>query len=258
MPGLCVRASRWTLPILGLVCAPWQLGAAEPTETCICTGVAKRQDDGQLHARSREVQKWSGGRLVSAITTWTDASGKTIARQSERHGEAGFVPEARYEDLRTGVLMETGPAAGGKARLAFREGKDAKIEGKIVDPDGKAVGMGGLDPFIRASWADIDAGKSVEFAMLAPSRLEWYRFRLRRLGDAQQGGRRVVRVAVEPRNALIRTLAGDLVLTWDPQAGHTVAFRGRDSVDDAEGDAVSVSTSYHCTRSAAAEPGAAN
>ena len=256
MPVPCKRVSLWTLLVLGLASAP--LLAAEPTETLVCTGVAKRQDDGKLHANSREVQKWQGGRILSSTTVWTDATGKTIARQSERHGDNAFVPEARYEDLRTGLLMETGPAPGGKARLALREGKDAKVEHKVVEPDGRVVGMGGLDPFMRATWADIEAGKAVEFSLLAPSRLEWYRFRLRKLGDAQLAGRRVVKVAVEPRNALIRTLAGDLVLTWDPAAASSVAFRGRDSVDDADGDGVAVSTSYHCVRAPAAEPAAAN
>ena len=64
-----------------------------------------------------------------------------------------------------------------------------------------------------------------------------YRFRIRKLGEVVKAGRRLVRVALEPDNWAVRTVAGQLILTIDPLKGHAVAFKGGSGSGDAS-DAV--------------------
>lgn len=248
--------ARWPLAcVLAVgVWLPWQAPAApqpesSPTASTVrtCDGKAWRLDDGKHFYDMRVRQRWQGGVPRSSETTWTDPEGKVFARQSLEYGATPFMPVIRFSDLRRGVLLESAPAPGGKARVSRREGTGKPLESKLLSPSAPVVGTGAIDAFLRANWARIDAGEKVAFSLVAPSRLDWYRFRVRRLGEDMRGKRRVVRVVLEPDSWALRAFAGQLVLSVDPEAGHAVAFQGRDRIADADGEPVKVRTRLHCT-----------
>src|SRR5262249_21132700 len=60
------------------------------------------------------------------------------------------------------------------------------------------------------------AGETLGFSMVVPRRLDWYRMRIHRAGTVQKQGRELVRFTLEPDSMIIRALAGNFEMQFDP------------------------------------------
>ncbi len=169
------RRARAT--VLGLV-ATWACGAFALAADLTFTGYARGMDDGRLlYTESHHVSDWGGPRESRVVLYRCAPGGQPFARKDLTYGAVREEPEFSLLDARTGYqegLRRTpqGPRVFQRpdARAPVRE---AKVPGNVA-----IVTDAGFDEFVRKHWAELEAGRTVRFPFLIPSRLDFLTFKV--------------------------------------------------------------------------------
>lgn len=134
--------------------------------------------------------------------------------------------------------------------LGYREGitqigKDVTLS-KTVKGSTKTATVPKKDPitadsgfhnFLRANFKDLLDRKTVAFTFIAAGNLDSYKFRAKRIADTTFEGKTAVRFLVEA-NSLLRIVAPNLELTYDPDQQRLLEYRGPSNVIDPATDKV--------------------
>ncbi len=217
--------------------------AARAAEVERLTGTARGRDGSVLYTEEHVVEV-EGGRPQSAVTTYRDPSGATIAELRTDFSADLFAPGYAFTDLRTGA-SEAVAVAAQELRLESR-GRSRTLP----RPTQLATGQG-LDRLVRDHLSQLAAGKELRVSYAIPSRRDVYAFRVR--GRAE-GGR--VRVRVEPASFVLRVLAPDLQVEYDRDTGRLLEYRGASNLSFGKGENPQVEITYaYPTAVAAREEG---
>lgn len=146
-------------------------------------GYARGMDDGRLlYTESHHVADAGGVRETRVVLYRCAAGGQPFARKELSYGAVREEPEFSLLDARTGYLeglrrTPQGPRVFQRAdaRAPLRE---AKVPGNVA-----IVTDAGFDEFVRKHWAELEAGRTVRFPFLIPSRLDFLTFKVIKARD---------------------------------------------------------------------------
>lgn len=146
-------------------------------------GYARGMEDGRLlYTESHHVSD-SGGARESRVVLYRCASGgQPFARKELTYGAVREEPEFTLLDARTGYLeglrrTPQGPRVFQRADAGAAT-REAKVPGNVA-----IVTDAGFDEFVRKHWADLEAGRTVRFPFLIPSRLDFLTFKVSKERD---------------------------------------------------------------------------
>jgi len=183
------------------------------------------------------------GRTVGYRSLAKSPSGATLLKTSSKPTANPLIPDYTVEDPRTGLMLRARPVAGG-VELRHREKRGAKTERKIVKPPSPAVNGAGLPVLLGRRLEQLAAGRTVAFALTAPSRLDWYRFQAVGKGRRKVGGVETVVVVVKPQSRFLRVFAGEMRFFIAPTTRRVMRYEGIANVRDDDGDRYKVRLTY--------------
>lgn len=192
----------------------------------------------------RSSERWQDGKCVGIDTVYLDTSGKTISRRVVKAGRSPLMPDEVFDDLRHGYHTESRLLADGGVEVRYRSATGEDIERKVLRPKLVPVNGAGVIEAIRVHWGRLVAGGRVDMALIVPQRMDWYQFRLRKSGVGKRGELETTTFVLEPNNALLRAVAGELRFELDNASGGLVRYRGQIDVKDLEGDTMQVDVSW--------------
>jgi hypothetical protein len=104
---------------------------------------------------------------------------ESFARKSLRYGEVREQPEFTFADGRGGYTEGLRRTPGGP-QVFMREDaratpRESPLPGNVV-----IVADAGFDEFVRRHWGDLEAGRTVRFPFLVPSRLDFLTFKVKK------------------------------------------------------------------------------
>ena len=113
--------------------------------------------------------------------------GAAFARKLLRYGEVREEPEFDFVDARSGHAegLRRGP---GGPRVYQRDSARAPQREAAVPANVVVVSDAGFDEFVRRHWRELEAGRTVSFPFLVPSRLDFLSFKVHKHGEASVEG----------------------------------------------------------------------
>lgn len=192
------------------------------------------KSDRYLYTEVHE-QNIVAGKWVSGAISYFAPDGKKLGAKTLDFSLDPFVPLYNYQlpglGYREGItkigstVELTKADKGGKPKLASVPKKDP------ITADS------GFHNFLRASFPDLMARKTVPFTFIAAGNLDSYKFRAKRIEDTLFEGKKAVRFLVEA-NSLLRIVAPNLIVTYDPDQQRLLEYRGPSNVINPETDKV--------------------
>jgi hypothetical protein len=176
---------RVGLPLLAACAAV--LACADPQAAVAAdlgfTGYARDLETGRLLYIESHFVRGHGEPGESRIVLYRCANGtETFARKELNYGSVREEPEFSFVDGRSGYTEGLRRGPGGpvvfqrdSARAPARE---AKVPSNVA-----VVADAGFDEFVRKHWSELEAGQTVRFAFLIPSRLDFLTFKVKKHRD---------------------------------------------------------------------------
>lgn len=167
------------LPIVPLLSTAALLLAALPgvvaADIIEVTGEARAPDDGTLLYTEQHLLRHDGDTLRERLVLYRCPDGRPFAQKAVSYGELPQAPQFELRDQRFGYVegYRDGEAFVRRSAEADRQRDAVKADALVVDA--------GFDEFVRANWDALQAGDTLPLDFLVPSRLDAYRFKLRRL-----------------------------------------------------------------------------
>lgn len=173
---------RATGALLGLLLAGLALPA--PAVDQVFTGYARDLETRRLLYVESHFVRAAGTvgeqRVVLYRCASGDASGNAVfARKELEYGAAREEPRFTLLDGRTGYTEGLRRTAQG-LEVFQRESGSASLRRARVPGNVAIVSDAGFDEFVRRHWAELEAGDTVRFPFLVPSRLDFLTFKVKK------------------------------------------------------------------------------
>lgn len=152
------------------------------------TGYARSRDDGRvLYVESHHVRRAGEVGEARIVMYRCSAEGPAFARKELTYGATRETPEFTFTDARSGYTEGLRRTAQGPRVFQQENSKAPRREAK-VSTDVALVSDAGFDEFVRKYWAELEAGKTVRFPFLIPSRLDYLTFKVKKNRETQIEG----------------------------------------------------------------------
>lgn len=138
------------------------------------------------------------------------------------------LPALQYQEAITKVTASS---------IEMLKSSHGKKKTGAVDNKAPMAADSGFHTFLRANFKDLMDGKTVPFTFVAAGNLDSFKFRAKRIEDTTFEGKKAVRFLVEA-NSLLRVVAPNLELTYDPGEQRLLEYRGPSNVIDPTTDKV--------------------
>ncbi len=186
--------------------------------------------------------KGSGNYLYTEVHEQTVTDGKWVSGSIKYYAADGALMGVKQMDFSQDPYI---PIYELKLEYGYREaitavGKKIDMRKQSKDKGEKADQVKRKDPMaadsgfhnlLRDRFADLMAGKTVEFRFIAAGNLDSYRFRAKRIEDTTFEGQDAVRLRAEP-DSLLRFVAPALTLTYEPEQKRLLEYQGISNVHD--------------------------
>ena len=129
--------------------------------------------------------------------------GPAFARKTLNYTTGRLAPEFQFEDARLGYI-EGLRREGTKKNVFLRDATDAPQRSAILKLEKGLVADAGFDELVRQNWSKLEAGDSLRFSFLVPSRLDYLSFKIKKIGETK--------IDDEPASIIQLNLSG--VLGW--------------------------------------------
>jgi len=136
-----------------------------------------------LYVESHFVSKALQADEARIVLYRCSAGGPAFARKELSYGATREEPQFTYVDARSGYT-EGLQRAGAALQVFQRESGSAQLRRAAVPANIVVVSDAGFDEFVRKHWSDLEAGRSVKFPFLIPSRLDYLNFRISKHGES--------------------------------------------------------------------------
>ena len=199
-------------------------------------GTAYDRDDASVLYRESHYVEYAGERVVERLVLYRCPDGAPFARKRVA-GEFGtpWLPDFDMQDQRLGY--REGLDGDAESLSVFvQEDADSEVEREPIDEvPVDLVADAGFDAFVRDNWDRLATGEPVAFHFLVPSRLDYTRFKVKRLRDEPQQERpvRVFRLAL---GGLLGLILPGIDVSYERDQRVLMRFEGLTNVRDAEGD----------------------
>ncbi len=114
-------------------------------------------------------------------------------------------------------------------KVTLTKTSDGKTKTEQVDKKDPITGDSGFHNFLLAHFQPLIDRQTVAFTFIAAGNLDSYKFRARRIDDARFEGKPAARFKVEA-NSLLRLVAPDLEVSYDPDTQRLLEYRGPSNV----------------------------
>ena len=162
------------------------------------TGYARAPDSRALLYVESHYVRDAGGPDEKRIVMYRCASGgAAFARKELSYGEVREEPEFSFVDARSGYAEGLRRTPRGP-QVYQRESARAPQREAAVPANVVVVSDAGFDEFVRRHWRELEAGRSVRFPFLIPSRLDFMNFRGAQAGRDDGRRRRELGDPAEP------------------------------------------------------------
>ena len=202
------------------------------------SGQATHLKSGQPAYRIKAKVSWVGQRPTRFAARYVDPQGRVRMTREAVHHDDRLVPDERIEHPLSGKMSQTKRLETG-VRLSFREKTGAPIRSVVVRPPRPYLSGAGLAPYLSSQRDALAKGRTLRFVMLAPSRLDWYRFRARK-SDAHAIKPSQFLVAVDTDSMVLRLFVSTMYFWFDRKTGGLMRYEGPVSVEDDGGDMLNV------------------
>lgn len=186
MPRARARARAGAALVLATAClaAPSMAAAAD----IAFNGYARARDDGRLlYVESHHVRDAGSVGEERIVLYRCSADGPAFARKELAYGASREQPEFKLIDARSGHVEGLRRTPAGPRVFVKEDARSPQREAAV--PAGAAiVSDAGFDEFVRRHWQELEAGKTVRFPFLVPSRLDSLTFKVRKHHDATVEG----------------------------------------------------------------------
>jgi hypothetical protein len=140
-------------------------------------------------------------------------------------------------DLADGYAEGIEHVGEGAATLFKRAAADAPLVRAQVRLREPRAADSGFNALLQAHFDALQRGETLAFTFIAAGRLDGYRFRARRVGEAPFEGHPALQLRVEP-DSLLRVVVDPLLLTYEVASRRLREYRGPSNIHDpASGEA---------------------
>jgi hypothetical protein len=200
-------------------------GAAAAGDAVVHAYVYDLETDQYLYTEVHE-QKLAGGKVASSRIQYVLPNGETFGHKTIDFSTDEFVPVYRLDMTQEGYAE--GIAENGSTITMMRQHPRASPETETMKKDGAMAADAGMLRLLRANLDALARGETLQFRVLAPSRLDAYKFRARRIADTTFEGKPATRIQVD-MDSMLKLFAGPLLFTFDANR-KLVEFRGPTNV----------------------------
>lgn len=202
------------------------------------SGQATHLKSGQPAYSIKAEVTWAGTRPARFSARYVSPQGQVRMTREAVHHRDRFVPDERIEHPLSGKMSQTTRLEKG-VRLSFRKTAGAPVRSAVVNPPRPYLSGAGLAPYLSSQREALEDGQTLRFVMLAPSRLDWYRFRARK-SDAHAVKPGQFLVAVDTDSMVLRLFVSTMYFWFDKKTGGLMRYEGPVSVEDDDGDMLQV------------------
>jgi hypothetical protein len=195
--------------------------------------------EGKLVYREDHSADFQDNKIQSALTTYTDPSGKVLAKLKSNFTKSINVPEHEMEDKKTGVY---GVRYKNDEIIMYRkfEGKEETKTVKTAQKNKLLVAGQGLHYWILHHFDELLAKKKIELLFLIPGKLDTYHFTLKLLKNTPE----TAELEVEIDSWFLRLFAPKLELTYDIKTKRLARYKGLSNLQTEKGDLMNVEIIY--------------
>lgn len=207
-------------------------GAADPQGTHTFRGYAYDLASGTFLYTEIHRQTIVGDRWVGGTIDYYAPDGARIGHKTLDFSQDPYVPLYRLDLTTAGGYMEgvTGMTAD-KIDLQKKGYGTTAVRKASVRRRGEMVADSGFHSYLRDRFADLLAGKTVDFTFAVSGELSTFRFRARRIEDREFEGEPAVQLKVEP-STWLRLLADPLFILYEPRQRRMLEYRGISNLHD--------------------------
>lgn len=206
-------------------------------------GYAYESKGGAYRYTEHHAQRIEDGRWLGGTIEYVAADGSLIGRKTLSFEAHPMIPLYRLE-LFGGRYVEGIDKVAADHVVALRKEFDqAETRREKVAYSEPASADSGFHALIRANLPALLKRERKPFLFIVAGALDAYRFRVRRVDDTTFAGRTAVRLLAEP-DSLLRWLVKPLDLTYDPDSGQLLEYRGPTNLRDIKGDGYDVRISF--------------
>lgn len=217
-------------------------------------GYAYELDSGAFLYTEAHEQRIVDGRWLGGSIAYYGRDGTQIAYKTLDFGSDPFVPVYRLDLRYSGYWESITGLTPGRIEMSRRDGAKAEVETASIGRPARVAADSGFHVFLREHFAELQAGKTVSFVFAVAGKLDSFKFRAKKVGDASFEGKPAVKLRVEA-DSLLRLVAPELELLYDPGERKLLEYRGVSNLHDpATGKAWNARIIYPATPPADAPP----
>ena len=181
----------------------------------------------EVHRQTIAGERWLGGTI-----DYYAPDGSRIGHKTLDFSQDPYVPIYQLDLTTGGGYMEGVKAVTAETLVLEKKGYGSdKVRTATVKRKGATVADSGFHSFLRDRFADLVAGKTVQFTFAVAGELNDFKFRAKRIADGTFEGKPAVRLKVDP-DTLLRLLADPLEITYDPADRRMLEYRGISNLHD--------------------------
>lgn len=216
-----------------LVCAPLVSSAADVTARFYGHAYdlkTNRYLYTEVHEQKLAGDKWLGGSIK-----YFGPDGVLLGEKKLDFSASPYIPV--YDYRLPALKYEEAITHVGDDGITMVKTSDGKRKTATVANKAPIAGDSGFHTFLREHFQELLDGKTVPFTFVAAGNLDSFKFRAKRVEDTTFEGKKAVRFLVEA-NSLLRIVAPNLQVTYDPEQQRLLEYRGPSNVIDPVTDKV--------------------
>ena len=232
------RYTKRTACVLGVVVG---LGLTAPAAqavegTRVVRFQAKAYDlnSGRYLYSEHHAEHWRGDRHIFSEVHYKRGSRTLVFKRITFQGSR-VAPDYRMKDYRSGYEEGLVKLGAGKVRMVARRSSKKALEEKVVPLPRPAVVDGGFDYFVRLNWSELVSGRTLYVNFAVPIELDYFKFKIRKTGDATVNGRPAHRFEFSIASRFLAMFAESIQVDYDKANRRLLQYRGISNINDQEG-----------------------
>lgn len=184
---------------------------------------------------------FEGGKEVASTIRYYTPDGREIGKKTLDYRADAYVPKFRF-DLPGEGYAEAITANGATIEVLKVSGKGQEKR-KSIAREGFTAADSGFNHAVQDKLASLIKGEVLNFRFVVAGQLDSYRFKISKVGEGTFEGKPAVKLLVQA-DSLLRFVAPDLNLLYDPESKRLLEYKGVSNIHDAKGKAYSARIIY--------------
>lgn len=193
-------------------------------------GYAFDAESGEYLYTERHEQRVKDGRWIAGSIEYFDAQGEKLGRKEMDFRANPYIPEYTLE-LESGYAEGIRDVGESRATMWKRPAGTDNEQTEVLDVQDAMAADSGFHSLIYDNLDAILEGETKKFRMAVAGNLSDYSFRVRKIGETEFQGREAALLKVEAAT-LLRFIAPSLQLTYAPDSGQLLEYKGLSNVHD--------------------------